>query len=407
MAYRTGGHGAIALAVAASAILLMLASGPSAWATPPQEPGRQTIPRPDRGGGTGAISPDRGGTATSLPGDVSITVPAGAVSSDTTLHLVPRDASIAPLATGSPLIGQAFTAEAWQGLQAKPGFTFARAISVCIKYTDADLGQVLGPDKSERLVVQRYDEATKKWLSLPTVVDFERRKACASATSVGWFALSTRAPGVDSPQGTEAGLPSTASAPGAISARIDPQTGGKLTVGEGIVIEVPSGGVAEPVDLLYSLETQGRAAAAAEKLTLVKPAFSVDAYRDSRVLSGFAFAKPVQLCISFTDQELAAVGGDPRRLEVKRFDSTAGDGKGSWVSVPTRVDNTNRRVCAAVQYLSSFALTSSVPAVVYGDALAEPRLILPIIVVALVLVGGGLFVLLRSRGTSEEPPQEG
>lgn len=97
-------------------------------------------------------------------------------------------------------------------------------------------------------------------------------------------------------------------------------------------------------------------------------------------------------------------------LEVREYpeeESEAIERRGSWIAVPASVDNTNRRVCTTVPYLSSFALTSSISPAVFGDTLSEPRLIVPIVVVALVLVGGGLYVLLRSRGASEEPPQEG
>lgn len=272
-----GDRGALALMAAVLAALMLLASQPNAWATAPQEPAHQTIPMPDKGAGTGTVSPDRGGTAISQSGDIAVTVPPGAVSSDTTLYVVPRSLDVAP--PSSSLLGHAFTAEAWQGLQPKPGLAFGKEIIIGIKYSDEDLDRVPNRD-ARRLVIQYYDEAAKEWISLPTVIDRASRKAYAQASRLAWFALSSRLPGQE-PARVENVSSVTGTSPSS---------------------SAPSGGVA------------------------------------GRVGSG---------------------------------------GK-------------------------------SGQAIVFGDVtLSEPRILLPLIIIALILVAGGAYVLLKSRGASEEPPAGG
>ncbi|MFH1487061.1 MAG: hypothetical protein ABIH46_13400 [Chloroflexota bacterium] len=47
----------------------------------------------------------------------------------------------------------------------------------------------------------------------------------------------------------------------------------------------------------------------------------------------------------------------------------------------------------------------SAPVGIFGDvSLSESQVLLPILILALVLVAGGAYVLLRSRGAPEEPP---
>ena len=77
------------------------------------------------------------------------------------------------------------------------------------------------------------------------------------------------------------------------------------------------------------------------------------------------FSQPLQLCYTFTDAELAGIGGDAKNFVIL----TSSDGK-TWEELATTVDTANKKVCANVTHFSLFELASHVPTKIptTGDA---------------------------------------
>lgn len=70
------------------------------------------------------------------------------------------------------------------------------------------------------------------------------------------------------------------------------------------------------------------------------------------------FARPIQICFAYARTDLDAIGGDPQRFVVRFFDDTLN----TWVVLPTAPAPGNK-VCASVDHLTLFALTSAASAV--------------------------------------------
>lgn len=66
----------------------------------------------------------------------------------------------------------------------------------------------------------------------------------------------------------------------------------------------------------------------------------------------------VEICVEYSDDDLAAAGGGPMGLILAYYDETAGD----WVILPTSVDTTSGTVCVTTNHLSDWAVLGEVVA---------------------------------------------
>ena len=91
---------------------------------------------------------------------VSLQLPAGAVDKNITIQYTPLS-SVTNIPSGFRFGNIAFTINAFDNNTLLPGFTFAKAVTLTIDYTDADIA---GLDEN-RLVLRYFDPVSKQWLS--------------------------------------------------------------------------------------------------------------------------------------------------------------------------------------------------------------------------------------------------
>ena len=66
----------------------------------------------------------------------------------------------------------------------------------------------------------------------------------------------------------------------------------------------------------------------------------------------------VEICVEYSDDDLAAAGGEPTGLRLAYYDETDGD----WVMPPTSVDTTAGTICVTTDHLSDWAVLGEVMA---------------------------------------------
>ncbi|MBI2304559.1 MAG: hypothetical protein HYU86_07420 [Chloroflexi bacterium] len=186
------GYSSLILAIIIATGLLLLSTWSRAWATPPQDPLRQTAPPPAPAQVITTVSPQTGGTLVSTDQTVTVNVPPGAVPESIILSYVPQSplATPGPLAPGSFFVDyHIFTLEAYRGGEWLPGFVFGKPITITIKYSDAEAA---GLEESQ-CTIQFFDPfANNKagaWTPLTTTVDTVNNQASAPVNHLSWFAL--------------------------------------------------------------------------------------------------------------------------------------------------------------------------------------------------------------------------
>lgn len=124
-----------------------------------------------------------GGTLTFGGGDVVVTAPDGATSSDVEVTYTALTAATAPAAVpdGKAFGSQIFTLDAG-------GSSFKQFVTITIKYTAADKASAGGRD--DNVSVSQYDPASGTWIqnqsALPNVID---RTFTLSQLTLGTYAL--------------------------------------------------------------------------------------------------------------------------------------------------------------------------------------------------------------------------
>lgn len=78
---------------------------------------------------------------------------------------------------------------------------------------------------------------------------------------------------------------------------------------------------------------------------------------DGKPVARPTFDQPIQVCFSYSANELARAGDDPARLFIQFYDVNAG----AWVALPTTFDAANRRICAAVSHFTLFSAAAKLP----------------------------------------------
>ena len=178
-------------AAAVLVAVLLVSLLPSVWATPPQEPLRQTVPTPAPGQSMGTFTPEGGGTLISPEGDVTVTAPPGGVTD--TLHIVYTDLGLADVPSpnaGFGFVGHWFSLEVYLGVTLLQEYEFAKPATICVAFTAEDV--VAAGGDAENMVLQYYDEALAAWVDLETTVVDSR--VCATVTHLTVFALAVRVP---------------------------------------------------------------------------------------------------------------------------------------------------------------------------------------------------------------------
>jgi trimeric autotransporter adhesin len=150
--------------------------------------------------------------------------------------------------------------------------------------------------------------------------------------------------------------------------RITPANGGVATF-PGLTLTFLPGAVSTPVNIIYAPLSMPAHPLGGTFTSL--RVFSLEA-RDSNYQLVTHFAKPYTLTISYTDEQLAALGVDEADLNLAFWDGS------NWVNVlpcaGCGVDTTNNRLTAVLDHFTEFALLSGVPAA--GDA--KSRVYLPV-----------------------------
>ena len=119
------------------------------------------------------VSPDTDSAVETPEGTITLVFPAGAVSSDTSI-IVKRlsEDETPPTRSGYRYGDTRFSVEGADNLE--------KEVTICIKYTDADLAAAGGdPDK---LALFYYDEAIEEWVIVDTTVDTSAQTLTATTT---------------------------------------------------------------------------------------------------------------------------------------------------------------------------------------------------------------------------------
>ena len=65
----------------------------------------------------------------------------------------------------------------------------------------------------------------------------------------------------------------------------------------------------------------------------------------------------IRICVEYTDDDVAAAGGEPQLLKLAYYDEIASE----WVVLDTRVDTDTGIACADTNHLSEWAILASIP----------------------------------------------
>jgi hypothetical protein len=123
------------------------------------------------------ITPD-GGNASDADGVISIVFPPGAVEQDTVV-------TVSPVSGGFGIGRTHFSVTASAG--GVPIVALLKEVTICVKYTDADVDYVGGDPNL--LQLSYYDEELGEWVTLETTVDTEQGVACAGTYHLSEWAL--------------------------------------------------------------------------------------------------------------------------------------------------------------------------------------------------------------------------
>lgn len=187
--------GLFTIIVVGLVVAFLVSSLSVAWATPSQDSLRQTIVTPLPSQATAIVVPEAPAKLEAPQLEVVVSIPAGAVTTGTQLLYTPivtPSALPAPAAAGFTFVGKTFQLEAYQKAELKPGFTFARPVTISIAFTQADFDAV-GRDTT-KLAIQYYNSDLKMWISIPTSVDIASLTASAQITHLTVFALASVQP---------------------------------------------------------------------------------------------------------------------------------------------------------------------------------------------------------------------
>jgi len=124
---------------------------------------------------------------------------------------------------------------------------------------------------------------------------------------------------------------------------------------------------------------------------------------DGKPVTRPTFDQPVQVCFSYSPNELARAGGDPASLFIQFYDVNAG----AWVALPTTANAANQRVCAPVTHFTLFSVAAkvAVPAALpITGGQADPTTWLWVLIALALGIGGGL--VWRARRAQRLPPEQ-
>ncbi len=126
-------------------------------------------------------------------------------------------------------------------------------------------------------------------------------------------------------------------------------TGGTTTVA------IPPSTVPEGSTLRVAPPAPGSAPQTGSAFKLLTEPINIEIVDNTGANLG-TFNTPLTICMKYTDADLLAAGGNVSNFVIQ----TAQIG-GTWRQLPTTVDQTAKKVCATVDHLTLFALTTSVP----------------------------------------------
>lgn len=95
----------------------------------------------------------------------------------------------------------------------------------------------------------------------------------------------------------------------------------------------------------------------------------------------------VEVCVEYTDDDIAAAGGDPHLLKLAYYDETSS----KWVVLDTTVNTSLGVVCAHTNHLSSWAILALTPGV------SVPWWVWLIIALGVIAIVAELIVIIRRR----------
>jgi hypothetical protein len=140
---------------------------------------------------TTKVSADSGGDVQGLDGAVNISLPAGAVSGDVRMYVLPVDGSPASIPSGFALGGTFFEIEAFSA-DGAPVNVLDCATDITVQYTDDDVAAAEG--QTDRLMLAYWDGAAGVWHVLATEIDTGNKTATATTTHLCTWAMLVGSP---------------------------------------------------------------------------------------------------------------------------------------------------------------------------------------------------------------------
>jgi hypothetical protein len=164
--------------------------------------------------------------------------------------------------------------------------------------------------------------------------------------------------------------------------------GGMVEVEHGrIVAEFPAGAVATTATVTIK-QVEPSSAAAPKGFKVGNTFFTIEAV-DGDGNAIVTFSKPVTITVKYSDEDVAAAGGDPSNLVLAYYDEAAA----AWKRIDTTVKTTDKTLSATTSHLSTWAVLSKSP----GGGLASWIWIVIGIAAAAVAGAGILTYFLRRR----------
>lgn len=140
-----------------------------------------------------------------------------------------------------------------------------------------------------------------------------------------------------------------------------PDKAGELVSQSGdATISVPQGAVGECVTLVHSLRVDCQVADAGVVGQVLGHAFTFKALMGTGggEISDFTLAKPVQVCVTYTDEDLVNAGGDANSLLLMVANKAVA---GQWTKVATTIDPVQKKVCGVLGFSACVVLGSAKP----------------------------------------------
>jgi hypothetical protein len=169
--------------------------------------------------------------------------------------------------------------------------------------------------------------------------------------------------------------PSTPALAGAVRQEVQPATAAQVSTADGsIAVHIPTNAFDGAGTLEIHSEAPGKGSLGQSNLQFLGRAVEVRLFDASgKLIEHPEFANPVQVCFTYSADDLVKANGKPEQLKVRFYNTSTNE----WESIPTTVEN--GRACGSVKHFTLFALTTetTLPALLPQTGLASTPAKLP------------------------------